>query len=87
LIEAHLSLVFAALAVGRLIQDRTGWTIKKFVRAARRYRTVHIGAGQQILTAADPFPPDLRDALHRSAGKTLRTSLIRVGSTRPVTST
>jgi hypothetical protein len=63
LIEAHLSVVFAALAVGRLIEDRTGWTIKKFVRAARRYRTVHIGAGQQILTAADPFPPDLRDAL------------------------
>ena len=62
-IEAHLSIVFAALAVGRLIEDRTGWTIKKFVRATRRYRTVHIRAGQQILTAADPVPPDLRDAL------------------------
>ena len=39
-IEAHLTIVFAALAVTRLIEDRTGWSIKKFVRTARRYRTV-----------------------------------------------
>jgi len=29
----------------------------------RRYRTVQIRAGNQILTAADPLPRDLRDAL------------------------
>jgi hypothetical protein len=33
------------------------------VRTARRYRTVKIKAGAQILTAADPLPDDLRDAL------------------------
>lgn len=62
-IEAHLSIVFAALAITRLIEDRTGWSIKKFVRTTRRYRTVQIRAGKQILTAADPLPRDLRDAL------------------------
>jgi hypothetical protein len=62
-IQAHLTIVFAALAVTRLIEDRTGWSIKKFVRTARRYRTVQLRAGQQILTAADPLPRDLRDAL------------------------
>jgi hypothetical protein len=62
-IEAHLAIVFAALAVTRLIEDRTGWSIKKFIRTARRYRTVEIRAGQQILTAEDPLPNDLRDAL------------------------
>ena len=36
-IEAHMSIVFATLAVTRLIEDRTGWSIKKFVRTARRY--------------------------------------------------
>jgi len=41
----------------------TGWSIKKFVRTARRYRTVKIKAGRQTLTAADPLPDDLRDAL------------------------
>jgi hypothetical protein len=55
--------VFAALAITRFIEDRTGWTIKQLVRTARRYRTVHIRAGRQILTAEDPLPPDLRDAL------------------------
>ncbi len=51
------------LAVSRWIEHQTGWSIKKFVRTARRYRTVHIKAGPQILTAADPLPDDLRDAL------------------------
>jgi hypothetical protein len=62
-IEAHLSIVFAALAVSQLVEDRTGWSIRKFVRTVRRYRTVHIRAGQQILTAEDPLPADIREAL------------------------
>lgn len=62
-IEAHINIVFAALAVTRLIEDRTGWSIKKFVRTTRRYRTIQIRAGNQLLTAADPLPRELRDAL------------------------
>jgi hypothetical protein len=61
---AHLSVVFAALAVTRSIETRTGWSIKKFVRTARRYRTIQIRAGQHTITAEDPLPADLRDALH-----------------------
>ncbi|MCI0687415.1 MAG: IS1634 family transposase, partial [Sporichthyaceae bacterium] len=57
------SIVFAALAVTRLIEDRTGWSIKKFVRSARRYRTAQIRAGRQTITAEDPLPADLRNAL------------------------
>jgi hypothetical protein len=62
-IEAHLTIVFAALAVTCFIEGRTGWSIRKFVRTARRYRTVQIRVGQHILAAEDPLPPDLRDAL------------------------
>jgi hypothetical protein len=62
-IEAHLTIVFAALAVSHHIETQTGWSIKKFVRTARRYRTVQIRAGRQILTAADPLPDDLREAM------------------------
>jgi hypothetical protein len=62
--------VFAALAVSRWIEDQTGWSIKRFVRTTRRYRTVQIRVGDQLLTAADPLPDHLRDALkqihHRS---------------------
>lgn len=62
-IEAHLSIVVAAMAVSHYIEGQTGWSIKKFVRIARRYRTVKIRAGRQLLTAADPLPEDLRDAI------------------------
>lgn len=62
-IEAHLMIVFAALAVSHWIEHQTGWSIKKFVRTARRYRTVKIQAGQQIFTAAGPLPDDLHQAL------------------------
>jgi len=62
-IEAHLSIVFAALAVTRVVESTTGWSIKKFVRTARRYRTVQIRVGQHTVTAEDPLPVDLRDAL------------------------
>jgi hypothetical protein len=62
-IDAHPTIVFAALAVTRFIENRTSWSIKRFVRTARRYRTIQIRAGQHILTAEDPLPPDLRDVL------------------------
>lgn len=60
-IEAHLSVVFAAMAVSHWIETQTGWSIKKFVRAARRYRTVTIQAGSHTLTAAEPPPAELAE--------------------------
>ena len=62
-IEAHLTIVFAALAVSRWIEAQTGWSIRKFVRTARRYRTIEIQAGRHTITAADPLADDLRQAL------------------------
>ena len=62
-IEAHLTIVFAALAISRWIEARAGWSIRKFVKTARRYRTIQIQAGQHTITAADPLPDDLRQAL------------------------
>jgi hypothetical protein len=62
-IEAHLTIVFAALAVTRYIEAATDWSIKRFVRTARRYRTVRIRVGQHTVTAEDRLPADLRDAL------------------------
>jgi hypothetical protein len=62
-IEAHLTIVFAALVISHYIEHQTGWSIKKFVRTACRYRTVQIKAGRQILTAVDPLSDDLRQAI------------------------
>jgi hypothetical protein len=68
-IEAHLSIVVAVMAVSHWIESQTGWSIKRFVRTARRYRTVQIEAGPQLLTAADPLPDDLRHALAKITGR------------------
>jgi hypothetical protein len=63
-IEAHLTIVFAALAVSRWIEAQTGWPIRKFMKTARHYRTIEIQAGQHTITAADPIPDDLCQALN-----------------------
>jgi hypothetical protein len=47
--------VFAALAGSHWIEDITGWSINKFVRTARRCRTV------EIQTGAHTSPPPTRD--------------------------
>jgi len=62
-IEAHLTIVFAALAVSRWIENTTGWSVKKFVTTTRRYRTITIQASDHTITAADPIPDDLQTAL------------------------
>jgi hypothetical protein len=54
-IEAHLTIVFAALAVSRWIEHQTGWSVRRFVKTARRYRTIQIQAGTHTITAADPL--------------------------------
>jgi len=64
-IEAHLTIVFAALAVTRWLERRTDWSIKKLITTLRRYHTIEIQAGDQIVTAADPLPNDIRTTLQR----------------------
>jgi phosphoglycolate phosphatase-like HAD superfamily hydrolase len=61
--EQVATIVFATPAVSKWIEDRTGWSIKRFVCTARRYRTIEIQAGNHIITAADPLPRDLDEAL------------------------
>jgi hypothetical protein len=54
-IEAHLSIVVAAMAVSHYIEHQTGWRIEKFVRTS-------IGVRHFVLTTAMCFTPgvDLR---------------------------
>jgi hypothetical protein len=57
--------VFAALAVSRWIEARTGWSIRNIIRTARRYRISEIQAGRQVITAADLLSEDLSQAINR----------------------
>jgi transposase len=57
-IEAHLTVVFAALAVARHLQDAAGTSIKKIVQTLRTARSATIEINGQRLT----LDPDLTDA-------------------------
>ena len=63
-IEAHLTIVTAALAMARWLETTTGWSIRRLITTARRYRTITINIAGHTLTAAAPLPPDLTQALH-----------------------
>lgn len=82
-IHAHLAVVFAALAISHRIETQTGWTIKKFVRALRRYRTIKINTGSHTMTAEDHCPT--RSAKHWPPSTRVRTSLAQVGSVEGLT--
>ncbi|GAA1485100.1 hypothetical protein GCM10009625_19040 [Brachybacterium fresconis] len=48
-IEAHLTIVFTALAIARFLQNKTGFSIRKIIRTLRPLQDVTITvAGQQI---------------------------------------
>ena len=73
----------AALAVSRWIEHQTGWSIRKFVKTARRYRTVEIQAGPHTITAS-PLPDDLRQAINAiNASQPANQELSQLGSGLP----
>jgi hypothetical protein len=54
-IEAHLTIVFTALAVSRTVQDRTGRSLRRVLRTLRPLRSATIEVNGTIHT----FPPAL----------------------------
>lgn len=62
-IEAHLTIVMAALAVSHWLERQTGWSIKKLVKTLRRYRSVAVQTGDHILHAGTPLDDDTRAAI------------------------
>lgn len=63
-IEAHLTIVFAALAIARWLEATTAASIKTLVKHLRRYRTIDIQAGDQTITAGDPLPDHIQTWIH-----------------------
>lgn len=63
-IEAHLTIVFAALAVTRWLEATTSASIKTLVKQLRRYRTINIQTDDQTITAENPLPHDAQTWLH-----------------------
>ena len=66
-IDAHLTIVFAALAVSREAQERTGVSIKKIIQALRPLRSATISLGNQQITAPPRIPEPTRAILNNLA--------------------
>ncbi len=65
-IEAHLTIVFTALAVSRAVQDRTGLSLRRVLRTLKPLRSAVIeinGVTQTIPPALEPADTAILDAL------------------------
>lgn len=62
-IEAHLTVVFAALAITRHLTAVTGYSIKKIVQTLRTVRSATIEINGQTLTLDPDIPPTAADIL------------------------
>jgi len=58
-IEAHLTIVMAALAVSHWLERQTGWSIRKLVKTLRRYRSIAVQTGDHILLYSQTTAPRL----------------------------
>ena len=66
-IEAHLTIVFTALAIGRRIEAKTGISLKKFINTLRPIRAGSVVINGKEYTAEETITPQVEDLL-----KTLR---------------
>ncbi len=66
-IEAHLTIVFAALAIARYLQQRTGVSIKKLVQTLRPLQDITITLAGQTIDARPQIPADVQELIDRVA--------------------
>lgn len=64
-IEAHLTVVFAALAISRRIERLTGLSIKKFVKALRPVRSGTVVINETEYQAEPEIPEDIHNLLQK----------------------
>jgi len=64
-IEAHLTIVFAALAVARYLQQRSGVSIKKLVQTLRPLQEITITIAGQPITAQPQVPVEVQELIGR----------------------
>jgi Transposase DDE domain len=63
-IQAHLTIVFAALAVARHLQQATGRSIRKIVVTLRPLQQINVRIAGHEHTAHDPLTPPAQAILH-----------------------
>ena len=66
-IDAHLTIVMAAMAVGHELEARSGLSLTRLVRTLKRYRTFQLEVAGQTIHASMPLPPDAETLIERLA--------------------
>jgi hypothetical protein len=62
-IQAHLTIVMAALAVSHWLERHTSWSIKKLVTTLRRHRSIAVQTRDHIINAGTPLNDATRAAI------------------------
>ncbi|MDO4901741.1 hypothetical protein [Actinomyces sp.] len=63
-IEAHLTMVMAALAVARYLQDATSMSIKRIIHTLKPIHTAQIHLAGQTIIASHPLTPQAQTMLN-----------------------
>jgi transposase len=67
-IEAHLTIVFAALAIGRTVERKTGMSIKRFVKTLRPIRSGTVVINKIVYPAEAEIPENVSKILKQLSG-------------------
>jgi hypothetical protein len=63
-IEAHLTIVFAALAVARHLQENTGLSVRKIIQTLRPLQQISVRIAGPEHVAHDPLTTQAQEILH-----------------------
>lgn len=58
-IQAHLTIVMAAMAIGHYLEQRSSMSLKRLIRTLKKYRTFEIAIQGQTIHAASETPPEI----------------------------
>lgn len=64
-IEAHLTIVLAALAIGKVIEINTGMSIKRFIRTIRPIRSGVVTINDKEYPAEAKIPPEVKALMRK----------------------
>nr|WP_257202904.1 IS1634 family transposase [Corynebacterium cystitidis] len=64
-IQAHLTIVMCAMAVGHLLEQTSGLSLKRLVRTLKKYRSFTINVAGQTIHAQTPIPTEIKHIIDK----------------------
>lgn len=64
-IQAHLTIVMCAMAVGHLLEQASGLSLKRLVRTLKKYRSLTITMADQTIHAQTPIPTHIQEIINK----------------------